>query len=79
MGQFITKLENMNSSILKLIIKIFKICLCICALSIILLIYYKCIYTYHVIYESALLLFKTGLLISVFAFICGFVIDSIRQ
>ena len=79
MGQFITKIEQMDNSILDVIIKIFKICLYICVFSIILLICYKYMYTYHVIYESGLLLFKTGLLISVFSFICGFVIDCIKQ
>ncbi len=75
----ISKITNIDKSILKVIKNIFKISFGICITSVLTL----CAYIFnpisHITYLIGLSLFKSSLMISVFGFICGISTDLLKN
>lgn len=75
----ISKISNIDKSILKVIKNIFKVSFGICIISVLIL----CTYIYnpisHITYLIGLSLFKSSLMIAVFGFICGISTDLLRK
>ncbi len=76
---FISKITNIDKSILKLIKIILKISFFICIISTLILAMYISSPVSHVTYLIGLKLFKSSLIIAVFGFICGVSTDFIRN
>ena len=76
---FISKITNIDKSILKVIKIIFKISFSICIIAILILSMYIFNPISHITYLAGLQLFKSSLMIAVFGFICGISIDILRK
>lgn len=74
----ISKLNNIDSSIIIIIKKIFVISFFICMLSTLILYMYISYPISHLAYLIGLKLFKSSLTIGIAGFICGVSIDFIR-
>ncbi len=75
----ISKITNIDKSILKVIKNIFKVSFAICIISVFILSMYILNPTSHITYLAGLSLFKSSLMISVFAFICGISTDLLKN
>lgn len=75
----ISKINNIDKSILKVIKNIFKVSFAICIISIFILSIYISNPISHTTYLAGLSLFKSSLMISVFGFICGISTDLLRK
>ncbi len=75
----ISKITNIDKSILKVIKNIFKVSFCICIISVLILLMYIYNSVSHITYLVGLSLFKSSLMISVFGFICGISTDLLKK
>lgn len=75
----ISKITSIDKSILKLIKNVFKVSFAICIMSVLILSMYILNPTSHITYLAGLSLFKSSLMIAVFAFICGISTDMLRK
>lgn len=73
----ISKITNIDKSILKVIKNIFKVSFAICIISVLILSMYISNPISHITYLVGLQLFKSSLMISVFGFICGISTDML--
>lgn len=67
----ISKITNIDKSIVKVIKKILIVSFFICMVSVLILAIYISNPISHVTYLAGLKLFKSGLMIGIFGFICG--------
>lgn len=77
-NKFILEIKNMDMSIVKVMKKCFSFCLILCLLSVFILSLYNTYPFSHIVYDSSLILFKTGLFFAVFSFMSAFVINRIK-
>ena len=75
----ISKITNIDKSILKVIKHIFKVSFCICIISVLILLMYIYNSVSHITHLVGLSLFKSSLMISVFGFICGISTDLLKK
>lgn len=75
----ISKITDMDKSILKVIKNIFRVSFSICIISVLILSMYISNPTSHTTYLAGLQLFKSSLMIAVFGFICGISTDLLRK
>ena len=75
----ISKITNIDKSILKVIKNIFKVSFCICIISVLILLMYIYNSVSHITCLVGLSLFKSSLMISVFGFICGISTDLLKK
>lgn len=74
-----SKITNIDKSILKVMKNILKVSFFICIISALILSMYILNPTSHIVYLAGLKLFKSGLMIAVFGFICGMSVDLLRK
>ena len=79
MKKFIESVKNIEKNILKTMIRGIKISLGFCIISAIILITYIIYPSSPITYQSGLILFKTGITLSVFCFLCSFVFDKLQK
>lgn len=72
-------INNMESSIKKAMIIIVSISLSLCVISSIVLVKYIQNKGVLEIYESGIILFRTGLDLAVFGFICSIICDNLKK
>lgn len=77
--KFINSAKNIEKDILKIMISGFKFSLIVCVISCIILGLYILNPISHILYDSGIILFKTGLTFGVMFFICAFAIDNIKK
>lgn len=77
--KFINSAKNIEKDIFKIMISGFKFSLVICVISCIISALYILNPISHILYDSGLILFKTGLTFGVMFFICAFTIDNIKK
>lgn len=77
--KFINSAKNIEKDILKIMISGFKFSLVVCAISCIISALYILNPISHILYDSGIILFKTGLTFGVMFFICAFVMDNIKK
>ncbi len=75
----ISKISDIDKSILKVIKNIFKVSFGICIIAVLILFAYIYNPSSHITYLAGLSLFKSSLMISVFGFICGISTDLIKK
>lgn len=75
----ISKVTNIDKSILNVIKNVFKVSFAICIMSVLILSMYILNPTSHITYLAGLSLFKSSLMIAVFGFICGISTDMLRK
>ncbi len=76
---FINSIKNIEKDVLKIMLSGFKFSFMICIISCIILLLYKFNPISHILYDSGIILFKTGLTFGVMFFVCAFVIDKIKK
>ena len=76
---FISKITNIDKSILKLIKIILTVSFFICIISTLILAMYISSPVSHITYLIGLKLFKSSLMIAVFGFICGISTDLLTK
>lgn len=74
-----SKITNIDKSISKVIKSILKISILICIVACLILSMYIFNPVSHITYLVGLKLFKSGLMIAVFGFICGISTDLLRK
>lgn len=77
--KFIDSAKNIEKDILKIMISGFKFSLIVCVISCIISALYILNPISHILYDSGIILFKTGLTFGVMFFICAFAIDNIKK
>lgn len=77
--KFINSAKNIEKDILKIMISGFKFSLIICVISCIISALYILNPISHILYDSGIILFKTGLTFGVVFFICAFAMDNIKK
>lgn len=75
----ISKITNIDKSILKVVKNILKVSFGICIVSALILLMYIFNSVSHITYLVGLQLFKSSLMIAVFGFICGISTDLIKK
>ena len=75
----ITNVKNIEKNIYKIMFFGFKISIVILIISGILSIMYILNPISHMIFESGIILFKTGLTFYITFFVCGFMMDKIKK
>lgn len=75
----ISKITNIDKSILRVIKSIFKVSFGICIVAVLILFMYILNPISHITYLAGLSLFKSSLMIAVFGFICGISTDMLRK
>lgn len=74
-----SKITNIDKSILRIIKIILVISFSICIISALILSIYIYSPASHITYQIGLKLFKSGLMIAVFGFICGIGVDLLKK
>lgn len=77
--KFIDSAKNIEKDILKIMISGFKFSLIVCIISCIISALYILNPISHILYDSGIILFKTGLTFGVMFFISAFAIDNIKK
>lgn len=77
--KFINSAKNIEKDILKIMISGFKFSLIVCVISCIISALYILNPVSHILYDSGIILFKTGLTFGIMFFICAFAIDNIKK
>ena len=72
-------IKGIDESIRKVMFKGFKFSFLVCFLALLTLILHSTYPYSHIIYESGLILFRTGLLFAVEFFICAFATDIFKK
>ncbi len=78
-NKFIDNFKSIEKDILKIMFLGFRFSFIICIISCIISLLYILNPISHIIYDSSIILFKTGLTFSVMFFICAFAIDKIKK
>ena len=76
---FITNVKNIEKDVLKIMFKGLRFSLVVCIISAIFSLLYIINPISHILYDSGIILFKTGLTFAVTFFICAFAIDKIKK
>lgn len=76
---FITNVKNIEKDVLKIMFKGLRFSLIVCIISGIFSLLYIINPISHILYDSGIILFKTGLTFAVTFFICAFAIDKIKK
>ena len=76
---FITNVKNIEKDVLKIMFKGLRFSLVVCIISGIFSLLYIINPISHILYDSGIILFKTGLTFAVTFFICAFAIDKIKK
>ncbi len=77
--KFINSVKNIEKDILKIMFIGFKFSFTVCIISCIISFLYILNPISHIIYDSGIILFKTGLTFGVMFFVCAFAIDNIKK
>ena len=77
--ELIDNIKNIDKKILKIMISGFKFSFIICVISCTITLYYISNPISHIVYNSGIILFKTGLTFASAFFVCGFAIDKIKK
>lgn len=77
--KIINNIKNIEKDVLKIMLSGFKFSLIICMISCIISLLYIINPISHILYDSGIILFKTGLSFGVMFFICAFAIDNIKK
>ena len=77
-NKLILEIKNMDMPIVKAMKVGFKISFVLCLFATFILSLYNTYPTSHIIYDSSLILFRTGLFFAVSSFISAFVINKIK-
>ena len=75
----IDSINNIDKKIMKIIILGLKFSFVICVISCIISLYYISNPISHILYNSGIILFKTGLTFASAFFVCGFAMDKIKK
>ncbi len=78
-NKFIDNVKNIEKDILKIMNYGIKLSLLICILSSIVSILYILNPISHILYDSGIILFKTGLTFGIMFFVCAFAMDKIKK
>lgn len=76
---FIKNVNNIESDILKIMFNGLRFSLVVCIISGIFSLLYIINPISHILYDSGIILFKTGLTFAVTFFICAFAMDKIKK
>lgn len=76
---FIKNVNNIEFDILKIMFKGLRFSLVVCIISGIFSLLYIINPISHILYDSGIILFKTGLTFAVTFFICAFAMDKIKK
>lgn len=77
--RLIDNIKNIDKKVLKIMIHGFKFSFSICVLSCIISLSYISNPISHILYNSGIILFKTGLTFATVFFVCGFAMDKIKK
>ncbi len=77
--KFIDNVKNIEKDILKIMISGFRFSFVICIISCIVSLLYILNPISHILYDSGIILFKTGLTFAAMFFVCAFAIDNIKK
>lgn len=77
--KFINTTKNIEKEILKIIFSSLKFSFIICVVACVILLIYILNPISHILYDSGLILFKTGLNFAIISFVCGFAMDIIKK
>ena len=77
-NKLILEIKNMDMPIVKAMKVGFKISFVLCLFATFILSLYNTYPISHIIYDSSLILFRTGLFFAVFSFMSAFVINKIK-
>jgi len=75
----IDNIKNIDKKIKKIMITGFNFSFIICVISCIISLYYISTPISHILYNSGIILFKTGLTFASAFFVCGFAINEIKK
>ena len=76
---FIKNIKNIEGKTLKIMYLGFNFSLAICIISSIISLTYILNPISHILFQSGIILFKTGLTFGIMFFVCGFAIDKIKK
>ena len=77
--ELIDTINNIDKKIIKIMICGLKFSFIICVVSCMISLYYISNPISHILYDSGIILFKTGLTFASAFFVCGFAIDKIKK
>lgn len=77
--KIINSVKNIEKDILKIMISGFKFSFTVCIISCVISVLYIINPISHILYDSAIILFKTGLTFAVMFFVCAFAVDKIKK
>lgn len=77
--KIINNIKSIDKTVLKIMFSGFKFSFIICIISCAISLYYILNPISHILYNSGIILFKTGLTFASAFFICGFAIDKIKK
>ncbi len=78
-NQIIKNIKNIDKDTLKIMLSGFRFSFLVCIISCMVLLTYMINPISHILYDSGIILFKTGLTFAVTFFICAFAIDKIKK
>ncbi len=77
--KFMDSIKNIEKDILKIMISGFRFSLVVCIISCIISLLYILNPISHILYDSGIILFKTGLTFAAMFFVCAFAMDNIKK
>ena len=77
--ELINNIKSIDKKILGIMISGLKFSFIICVISCAIALYYISNPISHIVYNSGIILFKTGLTFASAFFVCGFAIDKIKK
>jgi len=77
--KLIDNINNIDKKIIKIMLSGLKFSFIICITSCMISLYYISNPISHILYNSGIILFKTGLTFASTFFVCGFAIDKIKK
>jgi len=77
--ELIDSINNIDKKIIKIMILGLKFSFIVCVISCIISLYYILNPISHILYNSGIILFKTGLAFASAFFVCGFAVDKIKK
>ena len=77
--KIINSVKNIEKDILKIMFSGLRFSLTICIISCMISLFYIFNPISHILYDSSIILFRTGLTFGVMFFICAFVMDKIKK
>jgi len=78
-AKLISNVKEIDKSIVKVMIRGFKFSAYICIFSLLILLTYSTYPISHILLDSSLIIFRTGLFFAVGFFMCGFVVDKLKK